>query len=76
MARKVVFHDHAEHLVSQTPRILRQHLWMEVCYPHGGYIMTSQQLLPQMPVDLLGRSAPSLLILEREGVGGPVFTSP
>ena len=33
MACKVVFHDHAEHLVSQTPRVLQQHLWMEVLSP-------------------------------------------
>ena len=65
MACKVVFRDHAEHLVSQTPHVSRQHLWMEVCYPHGGYIMMSQRLLPRMPVDLLGGGAPSLLILER-----------
>ena len=76
MARKVVFRDHVEHLVSQTLCISRQHLRMEVCYPHGGYIMMSRWLLPQMPVDLLGGVTPSLLILEREGVGGPVFTSP
>ena len=76
MARKVVFHDHAEHLVSQTPHISWQHLRMEVCYPHGGCIMMSQQLLPQMPVYPLGAVVPSLLILEWEGVGGPVFMSP
>ena len=72
MARKVVFHDHAEHLVFQTLGISRQRLQMEVCYPHGGYIMMSQWLLPQMPEG----GAPSLLILEWEGVGVPVFTSP
>ena len=76
MAHKVVFRDHAEHLVSQTPCILRQHLRLEVCYPHNGYIMTSWQLLSRVPVDLLGGGVPSLLILEWEGEGGSAFSSP
>ena len=76
MARKVVFRDHAEHLVSQTPGVLRQHLRMEMGYSHGGYTVTGWQLLSRMPVDLLGRGASSLLILEWEGKGWPVFSPP
>ena len=55
---------------------MRQHLQMEVGYSHSGHIVTGWWLLSCMPVELLGRGASSLIILEREGKCWSVFPPP
>ena len=71
-ARKVVFGDHADHLVSESPCILRQNLRMQMSYGLASHIIPRWRLLPRILIKPLdGGKSPSVS-WRRKGSAGPV----
>ena len=75
-ARKVVFGDHADHLVSESPCVPRQNLRMQMSYGSASHIIPRWQLLPRILVKPLDGGESPLCVLEGKGKRRPHLPSP
>ena len=75
-ARKVVFGDHADHLVSESPCVPRQNLRMQMSYGSASHIIPRRRLLPRILVKPLNGDESPLRVLEGKGKCRPCLSSP
>ena len=66
-AHKVVFRNHADHLVSESPCIPRQNLRMQMSYGSAIHIIPRWRLLPRMLVKPRDGGESPLHVLEGKG---------
>ena len=75
-AHKVVFDDHADHLVSESPCVPRQNLRIQMSYGSASHIISRWQLLPRILIKPLNGGESPLHILEGKGKRRPHLPSP
>ena len=75
-ACEVVFCNHAAHLVSESPCILRQDLRVQVPYGSASHIILRRRLLPGVFAKFLDGGEPPFLIQKGKGKSWPCLPSP
>ena len=65
--REVVFCNHADHLISKVPSIMRQHVGVQMLYHLPSYSILRQQLFRGVVIEFHDHGVPTLQILEGEG---------
>ena len=64
---EVVFCNHADHLISKAPSIMRQHVGVQMPYRLPSYSIPRQRLFHGMVIEFHDCGVPTLRILEGEG---------
>ena len=72
----MVFGDHADHLVSESPCIPRQNLRMQMSYCSASHIIPRWWLFPRILVEPLDGGKSPLCVLEGKGKRWPHLPSP
>ena len=75
-ACEVVFCNHAAHLISEFPCILRQDLRVQMHYGLTSHIIPRGQLLPSILIEFLNRGKPPGLIQKEKGKSWPCLLFP